>query len=281
MRKIWASIPKSNCLILQLNWRMILLIWAHITECLLTVCTAFVGKPLDENGDIWYMIMYPIVETPLGQAGMYNDTSLDLFLIYSQQVSRPAPTPPSTAVSQSNQVAIRRHPAPLPVVPKSTFPVTSNAAPPPKPTLSISKVNQGIVLSWNMTIDSHVHATIDFYNLYAYQETDAPPSTSLWKKIGDVKALPLPMACTLTQFQPGSMYHFAVCAIDIYHRTGPFSDASSINLPAIWSGIHGVIPQNSKDREKPDSIISPRTMAASAMEQNLGYPGPCLTACVN
>lgn len=56
----------------------------------------------------------------------------------------------------------------------------------------------GIVLSWNMTI-SHDHEAIASYQLYAYQEGNTPPSTSHWKKVGDVKALPLPMACTLTQ----------------------------------------------------------------------------------
>lgn len=149
--------------------------------------------------------------------------------VVTQQI--PVSVPSTTA--SSNQPGRRHHPAPLPSVPSSAYTVTSNAAPPPKPSLSISKVNQGIVLSWNMSLNTAVHAAIDFYNLYAYQETDAPPSTSLWKKIGEVKALPLPMACTLTQFQPGSMYHFAVCAIDVYHRTGSFSDASSINLPSI------------------------------------------------
>lgn len=57
----------------------------------------------------------------------------------------------------------------------------------------------GIVLSWNMTL-SDKFAKIVSYQLFAYQEiTGTAPSVSLWKKVGDVAALPLPMACTLTQ----------------------------------------------------------------------------------
>lgn len=57
----------------------------------------------------------------------------------------------------------------------------------------------GIVLSWNMNL-SDKYADIASYQLYAYQEvTGVNPNTSLWKKVGDVRALPLPMACTLTQ----------------------------------------------------------------------------------
>jgi hypothetical protein len=56
----------------------------------------------------------------------------------------------------------------------------------------------GIVLSWNMQLTSE-YEEIASYQLYAYQEGSAQPSTTLWKKVGDVKALPLPMACTLTQ----------------------------------------------------------------------------------
>lgn len=92
---------------------------------------------------------------------------------------------------------------------------------PPKPTLDIKRVANGkqltvntismnandhaavctgIVLSWNMQVSSN-HADIASYQLFAYQEGSDPPlaNGTVWKRVGDVKALPLPMACTLTQ----------------------------------------------------------------------------------
>ena len=46
-----------------------------------------------------------------------------------------------------------------------------------------------------------MHADITSYQLFAYQERSDPPTVneSVWKRVGDVKALPLPMACILTQ----------------------------------------------------------------------------------
>ena len=64
--------------------------------------------------------------------------------------------------------------------------------------IMLNIISIGIVLSWNMQLTSE-YEEIASYQLYAYQEGSAPPSTTLWKKVGDVKALPLPMACTLTQ----------------------------------------------------------------------------------
>jgi len=49
-------------------------------------------------------------------------------------------------------------------------------------------------------------------------------------QIGTVKALPLPMACTLTQFELGNIYHFAVRAVDIHGRCSAFSEPGSIYL---------------------------------------------------
>ncbi|XP_046968505.1 activating transcription factor 7-interacting protein 1 [Vanessa cardui] len=139
----------------------------------------------------------------------------------------PKPSPNTNAVRMSR---ITRHPAPLPDSMKQYQPPNWKALP-PAPELKLSKVENGIVISWK--IDGYQEENqeeIASYQLYAYQETSSPPSTALWKKIGDVKALPLPMACTLTQFMAGYKYYFAVRAVDIRSRLGPFSAPGSILL---------------------------------------------------
>ncbi|GIY09956.1 activating transcription factor 7-interacting protein 1 [Caerostris darwini] len=116
----------------------------------------------------------------------------------------------------------QRHPAPLPPVPAFNLNPRDKRVP-PKPRLKGSSAPSGIVLSWDMTLTSE-HATIASYNLFAYQESNVLPLSSPWKKVGDVKALPLPMACTLTQFVEGNKYHFSVLAIDEQNRCGPYSN---------------------------------------------------------
>lgn len=123
----------------------------------------------------------------------------------------------------------KRHPAPLPDSPHYSISPLSKL-PPPAPSLKISKVANGIVLSWNMTL-SDKYADIVSYQLYAYQEVaGVSPSTNLWKKVGDVRALPLPMACTLTQFSEGNNYYFAVRAVDSHSRKGQYSIPGNISL---------------------------------------------------
>ncbi|XP_077460466.1 activating transcription factor 7-interacting protein 1 isoform X2 [Stigmatopora argus] len=104
--------------------------------------------------------------------------------------------------------------------------------PPQQPQLKLVPSNSGIVLSWCVSETNQSCAAVESYHLYAYHQDNSSSSSSQqhWKKIGEVKALPLPMACTLTQFQSGSTYHFAVRAKDIYGRFGPFCEPQCTNV---------------------------------------------------
>lgn len=144
------------------------------------------------------------------------------------------PRCPTPQRVDSNSVRINRvtarHPAPLPLAMKQYQPPNWKPLP-PSPDLKLSKVENGLVISWKIEdVPEDSYEEIASYQLFAYQETSLPPNTALWKKIGDVKALPLPMACTLTQFMAGYKYYFAVRAVDIRSRLGPFSLPGSILL---------------------------------------------------
>ncbi|XP_025416060.1 activating transcription factor 7-interacting protein 1-like isoform X2 [Sipha flava] len=127
-------------------------------------------------------------------------------------------------------IPILKHPAPLPAPPLQINVSTSKKIPPaPIMTLAKSGDKKALVLSWNMNLD-YTHAEISGYQIFGYIEspTDIPRS-DLWKEIGNVNALPLPMACSLSKFVAGEKYHFAVRAKDIYCRVGPFSLPNSID----------------------------------------------------
>merc|ERR1719206_63359 len=116
------------------------------------------------------------------------------------------------------------HPAPPPDV-TSQSPFVNGKRPPSQPVLKINCQAGGIVLSWDIKPTNLDHSPTKCYQIYAYQENSNQPATSaLWKKVGDVKALPLPMACTLTQFSRGNRYHFAVRAEDNFKRFSLFSE---------------------------------------------------------
>ncbi|KAG8228634.1 hypothetical protein J437_LFUL008285 [Ladona fulva] len=153
---------------------------------------------------------------------------MDLVDVQSEK-STVSSMPPTLLRPIGSTPLISEHPAPLPLQPMPTVWNPSLKLPPQKPVLKVAKVVNGVVVSWNVNLTPN-HEEIDKYQLFAYQESNAPPSTSLWKKVGDVKPLKLPMACTLTQFAEGHRYHFAIRAVDVHSRIGPFSKPLSILL---------------------------------------------------
>lgn len=74
---------------------------------------------------------------------------------------------------------------------------------PPRPNIKINNANLGIVVSWTIECLTIEHTEIHSYQIYAYEVTINPPAVDNWRHVGDVKALLLPMAVTLTQFQEG------------------------------------------------------------------------------
>ncbi|XP_065151563.1 activating transcription factor 7-interacting protein 1 isoform X5 [Paramisgurnus dabryanus] len=136
---------------------------------------------------------------------------------------------------------------PLPLAPSPPArlpPEAAQTSPPQQPQLKLARVQSqnGIVLSWCVAETDRNCAAVDTYHLYAYHQdhqgtaaSNIASAQSLWKKIGEVKALPLPMACTLTQFVSGSTYYFAVRAKDVYGRFGRFCEpqCTDVITPAL------------------------------------------------
>ncbi|XP_017312644.1 activating transcription factor 7-interacting protein 1 isoform X3 [Ictalurus punctatus] len=148
---------------------------------------------------------------------------------------RPSVDSPSKSRTSSSSSATLPQLPVTPPAPARLPPEAAHTSPPQQPQLKLARVQSqnGIVLSWCVSETERNCAPVDSYHLYAYHQdqqsasagsSTQSPSHSLWKKIGEVKALPLPMACTLTQFVSGSTYYFAVRAKDVYGRFGLFCE---------------------------------------------------------
>ncbi|XP_030003462.1 activating transcription factor 7-interacting protein 1 isoform X2 [Sphaeramia orbicularis] len=123
-------------------------------------------------------------------------------------------------------------PLPTAPAPPRLPPEAERTSPPQQPQLKLVPGQTGIVLSWCVAETDRTCAAVESYHLYAFHQDNSSGNVAQqhWKKIGEVKALPLPMACTLTQFQSGSTYHFAVRAKDIYGRFGAFCEPQCTNV---------------------------------------------------
>ena len=92
-----------------------------------------------------------------------------------------------------------------------------------RPQLTLFQDATTVRLTWNST--SPGTESVQNYEIYAYKQSAA---TATWRKIGTVKAMRLPMAVTLKEFQSNSHYAFAIRAMVDQHRLGPFSQPKTI-----------------------------------------------------
>nr|XP_023416454.1 activating transcription factor 7-interacting protein 2 [Cavia porcellus] len=122
----------------------------------------------------------------------------------------------------------------LPPLPEASPPLPElvykigDTLPPQKPELKVKWVLKpmSIALTWNITKVSPRCAPVESYHLFLCHEN--ANNKLVWKKIAEIKALPLPMGCTLSEFFASSRYYFTIQSKDIFGRYGPFCDIKSL-----------------------------------------------------
>uniref|UniRef100_A0A8D0G973 Activating transcription factor 7 interacting protein 2 n=1 Tax=Sphenodon punctatus TaxID=8508 RepID=A0A8D0G973_SPHPU len=123
------------------------------------------------------------------------------------------------------------HLPPLPRIPPHLEPRNGfgDTLPPQKLELSVVQIKnpKGIALQWNVSETDPRCAPVESFHLFIYQQSSKNATSSRWTKTNEIKALPLPMACSLSQVSTSSKCYFAIQARDIYGRYGPFCDIQS------------------------------------------------------
>lgn len=106
-----------------------------------------------------------------------------------------------------------------------------DSPPPQKLQLVVAQVNQpkGIALQWNVSRVDPRCAPIESFSLFICLEDVSNGTTSEWKRTSVIKALPLPMACSLSQFPRSVKCYFTMQSKDVHGRHGPFCEVQSIS----------------------------------------------------
>ncbi|XP_018520616.1 activating transcription factor 7-interacting protein 1 isoform X3 [Lates calcarifer] len=182
---------------------------------------------------------HPVVSIPTSigarsspQSNQNSSTNPQLTVHHRPQQDSPMKSRTVTTTTPARGSSMPLPPLPAAPAPPRLPPEAERTSPPQQPQLKLVPSQTGIVLSWCVAETDRTCAAVDSYHLYAFHQDNSNSNAAQqhWKKIGEVKALPLPMACTLTQFQSGSTYHFAVRAKDIYGRFGSFCEPQCTNV---------------------------------------------------
>ena len=90
----------------------------------------------------------------------------------------------------------------------------------PVPRIAVRSVDNDLMIMWDLP-DNDKISEIEYFELYSWSRGGQ------WRKISKVKALRLPMGCTLKNLAPGKMFRFRVRALSHGGVVGPFSEPSS------------------------------------------------------
>ncbi|XP_070779992.1 activating transcription factor 7-interacting protein 1 isoform X2 [Enoplosus armatus] len=181
----------------------------------------------------------PVISIPISagarsspQSNQTSSSNPQLTVHHRPPLDSPMKSRTVTASMPTRGSSMALPPLPVAPAPPRLPPEAERSSPPQQPQLKLVPSQTGIVLSWCVAETDRTCAVVDSYHLYAFHQDNSNSNAAQqhWKKIGEVKALPLPMACTLTQFQSGSTYHFAVRAKDIYGRFGSFCEPQCTNV---------------------------------------------------
>ncbi|XP_026858557.2 activating transcription factor 7-interacting protein 2 isoform X2 [Electrophorus electricus] len=122
----------------------------------------------------------------------------------------------------------------LPPFPDTPFPqqlpvVAATKNMPQKPVVKVARITnpQSIALLWNVEEEDPHAADMDCYYIYVTQQ-HSDGTFSKWKTMGVVKAIPLPMACRVSDHSGGKTLSFILVGKDIYGRYGPYSDVQTV-----------------------------------------------------
>lgn len=119
--------------------------------------------------------------------------------------------------SKNTNTAINNEPSQQPL----------NTSPLPTPRLAVRIMNGNTVIMWDLPPDNK-NTNINFFEVYVFLINKDGRAwrnqAGQWIKVGQMKAMPLPMACTIRQVtQKNVLYFFIVRAVGHNGLPGPFS----------------------------------------------------------
>uniref|UniRef100_A0A671RHL2 Activating transcription factor 7-interacting protein 2-like n=1 Tax=Sinocyclocheilus anshuiensis TaxID=1608454 RepID=A0A671RHL2_9TELE len=121
------------------------------------------------------------------------------------------------------------HPFPDTPFPKELPVIAASYNLPQKPMVKLARIGsaQELGIAWNVDRkDPHV-AEMECYYIYVSHE-HKNGTFSGWKCLGEIKAMPLPMACKVSDCKGDKRLCFIVVGKDIFGRYGPYSDIRSV-----------------------------------------------------